>query len=100
MPVEKRQGDHGFAGTISDEGSREVRATEGYCDTTLAKIIHLVEEAQSQKALSQQFVDVFAKYYTPSVMALALLVFLVPPMFAGAAWGVWFYSALVLLVIA
>jgi Zn2+/Cd2+-exporting ATPase len=100
MPVEKKQGDQVFAGTINGEGSLEVRVTKGYSDTTLAKIIHLVEEAQSQKALSQRFVDVFAKYYTPSVMALALFVFLNPPIVAGAAWGVWFYRALVLLVIA
>jgi len=100
MPVEKKQGDQVFAGTINGEGSLEVRVTKNYSDTTLSKIIHLVEEAQSQKALSQRFVDVFAKYYTPSVMALALLVFLIPPMVAGAAWGVWFYRALVLLVIA
>jgi Zn2+/Cd2+-exporting ATPase len=100
MPVEKKQGDQVFAGTINGEGSLEVRVTKNYSDTTLSKIIHLVEEAQSQKALSQRFVDVFAKYYTPSVMALALLVFLTPPIVAGAAWGVWFYRALVLLVIA
>jgi Zn2+/Cd2+-exporting ATPase len=100
MPVEKKQGDQVFAGTINGEGSLEVRVTKNYSDTTLSKIIHLVEEAQSQKALSQRFVDVFAKYYTPSVMALALLVFLLPPLIFGAAWGVWFYRALVLLVIA
>jgi Cd2+/Zn2+-exporting ATPase len=100
MPMEKKQGDQVFAGTINGEGSLEVRVTKDYSDTTLAKIIHLVEEAQSQKARSQRFVDVFAKYYTPSVMALALLVFLVPPMVVGGAWSVWFYRALVLLVIA
>ena len=100
MPVGKKSGDPVFAGTINGEGALEVHVTKGYSDTTLATIIHLVEEAQSQKALSQRFVDVFAKYYTPSVMALALLVFLIPPIIAGAAWGVWFYRALVLLVIA
>jgi len=100
MPVEKKQGDQVFAGTINGEGSLEVRVTKNYSDTTLSKIIHLVEDAQSQKALSQRFVDVFAKYYTPSVMASALLVFLLPPIIFGAAWGVWFYRPLVLLVIA
>jgi Zn2+/Cd2+-exporting ATPase len=100
MPVEKKQDDQVFAGTINGEGSLEVRVTKGYSDTTLAKIIHLVEEAQSQKARSQRFVDVFAKYYTPSVIALAVLVFLIPPIAAGAVWSVWFYRALVLLVIA
>jgi Zn2+/Cd2+-exporting ATPase len=100
IPVEKKQGDQVFAGTINGEGSLEVRVTKDYSDTMLSKIIHLVEDAQSQKAPSQRFVDVFAKYYTPSVMVLALLVFLVPPMVAVAPWGVWFYRALVLLVIA
>jgi Zn2+/Cd2+-exporting ATPase len=100
MPVDKKQGDQVFAGTINGEGSLEVRVTKNYSDTTLSKIIHLVEEAQSQKALSQRFVDVFAKYYTPSVMVLALLVFLLPPLIFGSPWNVWFYRALVLLVIA
>jgi len=79
MPVAKKQGDKVFAGTINGEGALEVSVSKGYSDMTLAKIVHLVEEAQSQKALSQLFVDVFAKYYTPSVMVLALLVFLIPP---------------------
>ena len=100
MPVDKKRGDQVFAGTINGEGSLEVRVSKGYSDTTLAKIIHLVEEAQSQKAGSQRFVDLFAKYYTPSVMALALVVFVIAPIASGAAWGVWFYRALVLLVIA
>jgi len=100
MPVEKKPGDTVFAGTINGEGSLEVRVTKGHADTTLARIIHLVEEAQGQKAPSQRFVDVFAKYYTPAVMVLAILVFLFPPLLFGAAWSVWAYRALVLLVIA
>ena len=100
MPVEKKSGDEVFAGTINGEGSLEVKVSKPHTDTTLAKIIHLVEEAQAQKAPSQRFVDVFAKYYTPSVMCFAILVMLVPPLVVGGDWGPWFYRGLVLLVIA
>ena len=100
MPVDKKAGDEVFAGTINGEGSLEVRATKRSSDSMLARIIHLVEEAQSQKAPSQRFVDVFAKYYTPAVMVLALLVGLIPPLLFGAEWFQWIYRALVLLVIA
>ncbi|HZS17847.1 MAG TPA: cation-translocating P-type ATPase [Candidatus Udaeobacter sp.] len=100
IPVEKKKGDTVFAGTINGEGSLDVRVTKLSSDTTLAKIIHLVEEAQSQKAPSQRFVDVFARYYTPSVMVLALIILLVPPLLFHGAWLTWIYRALVLLVIA
>ncbi len=100
MPVEKKPGDQVFAGTINGQGSLEIRTTKPYTETTIAKIIHLVEEAQGQKAPSQRFVDVFAKYYTPAVMILALLVLLIPPLAFGEPWTTWIYRALVLLVIA
>jgi Zn2+/Cd2+-exporting ATPase len=100
VPVEKKRGDTVFAGTINGEGSLDVRVKKLSSDTTLAKIIHLVEEAQSQKAPSQRFVDIFARYYTPSVMVLALIVLLVPPLLFHGAWLTWIYRALVLLVIA
>ena len=100
MPVEKKNGDEVFAGTINGEGSLEVQVTKPASESMLARIIHLVEEAQGQKAPSQRFVDVFAKYYTPAVMVLALLVFLIPPLFYGGEWFRWTYRALVLLVIA
>ena len=100
MPVEKKPGDGVFAGTINGEGSLEVRVTKAASDSTLARIIHLVSEAQSQKAPTQRFVDTFARYYTPDVFVVALLVWLLPPLFFGGAWGMWTYRALVLLVIA
>ena len=100
MPVEKGPGDAVYAGTINGEGSLEVQTTKAAGDTTLSRIIKMVEEAQRQKAPTQRFVDVFAKYYTPIVMILGLLVGLVPPLILGAAWTDWIYRALVLLVIA
>lgn len=100
MPIEKSIGDSVFAGTINGEGSLEIRVTKAYSDTTLSRIIHLVEEAQSQRAQTQRFVDAFAKYYTPAMMLLALLTWLIPPLVMDGAWEVWTYRALVLLVIA
>ncbi len=100
MPVEKKAGDFVYAGTINGEGSLEVETTKLAGDTTLSRIIKMVEESQSQKAPAQRFVDVFAKYYTPAVMVLAVLVGILPPLLMGEAWMDWIYRALVLLVIA
>jgi Cd2+/Zn2+-exporting ATPase len=100
LPVDKQAGDQVFAGTINGAGSLEVRVTKNYSDTTLSKIIHLVEEAQSQKAPSQRFVDRFARYYTPAVLLLALAVLLIPTLAFHGSWHVWIYRSLVLLVIA
>lgn len=99
MPVEKNPGDVVFAGTVNQQGSLEVEVTHDYKDTTLARIIHMVEEAQAQRAPSQSFVDKFAAVYTPAVIAGALLVALVPPLAFGLPFAGWFYRALVLLVI-
>lgn len=100
MPVEKAPGEQVFAGTLNGSGSLEIKVTKFYSDSTLSKIIHLVEEAQAQKAPSQRFVDKFARIYTPAVFILALLVLILPPLFFGLSWGVWIYRSLVLLVIA
>jgi len=100
VPVDKRAGDPVFAGTINGEGSLEVKVTKAAGDTTLARIIRLVTEAQEQKAPTQRFVDVFARYYTPTVTAVALLVFLIPPLAMDGEWSVWLYRACVLLIIA
>jgi Cd2+/Zn2+-exporting ATPase len=100
LPVEKVLGDIVFAGTINESGSFEYRVTAASGGTTLARIIHAVEEAQGARAPTQRFVDLFAKIYTPVVFLLALAVAVMPPMLLGASWHDWVYRALVLLVIA
>ncbi|HEX6133468.1 MAG TPA: heavy metal translocating P-type ATPase [Longimicrobiales bacterium] len=100
VPVEKSPGDDVFAGTLNGAGSLELLTTREYADTTLARIIHAVEEAQASRAPSQTFVDRFARIYTPAVVAAACAVFVLPPLLGIGAWSEWFYRALVLLVVA
>ena len=100
IPVSKHPGDEVFAGTINQEGTLEVISTKPASDTTLAQIIHMVEEAHSRRAESEQWVEKFARIYTPVVILLALAVFIGPPLFFAENWDDWFYRALVLLVIA
>jgi Cd2+/Zn2+-exporting ATPase len=100
IPVSKEIGDEVFAGTINGDGLLEVESTKAATDTTLARIIRMVSDAHSRRAAVEQWVERFARVYTPAVMVLALLVFVVPPLLFGGAWGAWFYNALVLLVIA
>jgi Cd2+/Zn2+-exporting ATPase len=99
LPVDKGPGDEVFAGTINGRGALDVLVTRLRRDSTLARIIHLVENAQAQRAPSQAFVDRFARVYTPVVLVLAVALALAPPLFAGASWATWFYRSLVLLVI-
>ncbi len=99
MPVKKGPKDTVFAGSINQRGSLAVRVTHLAGDTTLARIIHMVEEAQAQKAPSQGFVERFARYYTPAVIAAAALVMAIPPLLLGQPFNPWFYRSLVLLVI-
>ena len=99
MPVAKMVGDEVFAGTINEDGAIEFRTTKPAAETTLARIIRMVEQAQSRRAPVEQWVEKFARYYTPAMIALAVLVAVLPPLL-GAPWGRWFYEALVMLVIA
>ena len=99
-PVTKGPDDEIFAGAINNEGAIEFRVTKLARDTTLARVIRMVEEAQSRRAPSDQWVERFARVYTPAMMGVAVLAAVVPPLALGAAWGAAFYNALVLLVIA
>jgi len=100
LPVDKSEGDAVFAGTINESGAFEYRVTAAASNTTLARIIHAVEEAQGVKAPTQRFVDRFTRVYTPIVLVIALAVAVLPPLLMGGAWFDWIYKALVLLVIA
>lgn len=100
LPVEKAEGDPVFAGTVNASGSFEYRVTATADGSTLARIIHAVEEAQGARAPTQRFVDQFARIYTPVVFGLALAVAIMPPLLLGGDWFDWVYKALVLLVIA
>ena len=100
VPVEKEPGAAVYAGTINGDGVLTVESTKTAEDSTLARIIHMVEEAHARRAPSEQWVERFARIYTPAVMMLALLVFVLPPALIDGDRHGWFYRALVLLVIA
>ncbi|MFQ5418396.1 MAG: heavy metal translocating P-type ATPase, partial [Myxococcota bacterium] len=100
MPVEKAPGAPVYAGTINGNGALVVEVTKVAGDSTLARIIRMVGEAHARRAPSEQWVDRFARVYTPAVMALALGVVAAPPLLLGLPFDEWLYRGLVLLVIA
>ena len=100
VPVDKTLGDVVYAGTINTTGYLEVTTTKPFAENTLTRIIHLVEEAQSEKAPSQRFVERFARVYTPLVVVLAVIVAFLPPLILNEPIIPWFNRALVMLLIA
>ena len=99
-PALKRKGDPVYAGSFNQRGALEVRVLKKVNDSTIARIIHLVEDAQSRKAPSQTLIEKFARVYTPAVFSLAIVIAGAPPLFFGLSFEEWLYRALVLLVIA
>ncbi|WP_183022820.1 heavy metal translocating P-type ATPase [Variovorax sp. UMC13] len=100
LPVDRTVGDPVYAGTINETAELQFRVTAAASDTTLARIIHAVEEAQGTRAPTQRFVDRFAAIYTPAVFAIAVAVAVASPLLFDVAWLDAIYKALVLLVVA
>ncbi|MBB1624385.1 copper-translocating P-type ATPase [Achromobacter sp. UMC71] len=100
LPVEKAENDPVYAATVNAAGSFEYRVTAAAGNTTLARIIHAVEQAQGARAPTQRFIDRFSRIYTPVVVGVALLVAVLPPLFWGQPWFDAIYRALALLIIA
>lgn len=100
LPKEKYKDALVFAGTLNQNGYLEIRVTKTVANTTLAKIIILIQQAQKQKPEMQEFLDKFASYYIPVAIGLAILVAAIPPLFFGGAFDIWFTRALILLVLA
>ena len=100
LPVFKEEGDEVFAGTLNADGALTCRVTKAADEGTLARIIRLVEEARSKRSESEQWVETFARYYTPIMLFFSILVMVIPPFVLGGSWSDWIYRGLVLLVIA
>lgn len=99
VPKTRGPGDAVFAGSINTEAALRVRVTKGPEDNTIARIIRLVEEAESARAPTERFIDRFSRWYMPLIVALSALVILVPPLATGADWSTWIYRGLTLLLI-
>ncbi len=100
IPVAKNAGDEVYAGSVNGAAALHVEVTSLAQDSTLARIVRLVEDAQAKKSPTERFVDRFAAYYTPAVIGIAMLVALVPPLLLGGVFDTWLYRALALLVVA
>ena len=100
VPVAKAVGDHVYAGSINANGELRIETTNAAADNTIARIIHLVEQAQESKAPTERMIDRLSRWYTPAAMLVALLVIIVPPLGFGEDWATWIYRGLATLLIA
>lgn len=99
LPVDKIINDFVYGGSINNEGLLKIKITKAYEDSSIAKILHLVEEAQETKTPTEQLINRFAKYYTPFIMLFSLLVMVIPPLVFQASFSTWFYQGLAVLIV-
>jgi Zn2+/Cd2+-exporting ATPase len=100
VPIAKEPGSTVYAGSINANGELRVEITRTAADNTIARIIHMVEQAQGSKAPTARFIDRFSRWYTPAAMVVSTLVVFVPPLLFGADWFTWVYRGLAVLLIA
>ncbi|SDX07356.1 cation-translocating P-type ATPase [Paenibacillus sp. CF384] len=99
LPIEKENGEPVYGGSINNEGVLHIRIEKAYRDSSLAKILHLVEEAQETRTPTELFINKFARYYTPIIMIISALVLLIPPLLLGGDWSKWIYQGLAVLIV-
>lgn len=99
LPREAEEGDEVISGCVNQSGVIEVRVTKGFGESTVSKVLELVENASSRKSESENFISRFARWYTPVVVGLAVLLAVIPPLFTGGDWYTWLYRALSFLVV-
>ncbi|XEC92646.1 heavy metal translocating P-type ATPase [Paenibacillus tarimensis] len=99
LPVDKRPGESVYGGSINNEGLLTVRIDRAYHNSSLARILHLVEEAQETKTPTELFINRFSKYYTPLIILIAALVMFIPPLILGGDWIFWLYQGLAVLIV-
>ncbi|MDQ6419797.1 heavy metal translocating P-type ATPase [Paenibacillus sp. LHD-117] len=99
LPLDKSIGEPVFGGSLNQDGMLLVRITKAYEDSSLARILHLVQEAQETKTPTELFINKFARYYTPAIMIIAALVILIPPLLLGGEWKIWLYQGLSVLIV-
>ncbi|MCD9020925.1 heavy metal translocating P-type ATPase [Cohnella silvisoli] len=99
LPVEKKEGESVLGGSLNNDGLLHIRIDKAYKNSSLAKILHLVQEAQATKTPTELFINKFAKYYTPFIMAVAGLVILIPPLLLQGSWNEWLYQGLAVLIV-
>lgn len=99
IPVSVSEGDEIFSGSINVDGMLKIRATKPYSESTVSRIMSMIEDANGQKSKTEKFISRFAKIYTPIVCLIALLIIVVPPLFFGGEWKEWAYRGLSALVV-